>query len=77
MGFVNVYPNPTQDILFINSDVEIEYIELYDALGRKIMEKVFYGKQTEIDFSALAAGNYSLNIKCRDAAQITKQIVKQ
>ena len=37
-GNLGFYPNPVSDVLFINSDREIESLEVFDVSGRKVLK---------------------------------------
>jgi hypothetical protein len=67
---INVYPNPTNDILRINANTSDNPLRLYDILGVLVMET----PQTpaQIDLSNLASGVYILQI-----GNWRKQIVKE
>ena len=54
-----IYPNPTENILNISSEVFIDQIMIYNALG----EKLYTTTENQIDISHLAAGVYMLNVR--------------
>ncbi len=71
LGIV-VYPNPTQNLITIETRLEIE-IEVYDIMGRLLIEE----KNTKrLDLSNLSNGLYNLSIIYNDKRYI-KQIIKQ
>ena len=65
-----MYPNPTRDILFVESieqvDAEITY-QLFDAQGRTIINNTYLQKagayQFTLDLQRFAAGSYFLLIQ--------------
>lgn len=58
---IALYPNPTSDLLQIETEFDIEEIELYDLTGRVTRyTNTCYCKQHEIDVSELAAGTYRM-----------------
>jgi hypothetical protein len=61
-GFVSVYPNPTENVFFIEYDdaVSIKSMAILDAQGRIIM--VVDPTQKTIDLGSFAAGSYMLSI---------------
>ena len=67
---IKVYPNPTRDILFVESieqvDAEITY-QLFDAQGRTIINNTYLQKagayQFTLDLQRFAAGSYFLLIQ--------------
>ena len=71
LGIV-VYPNPTQNIITIETRLEIE-IEVYDLMGRLLIKE----KNTKrLDLSNLSNGLYNLSIIYNDKRYST-QIIKQ
>ena len=62
-AFVNVYPNPSSDLLTIEADrLAPQRISLIDATGRRVMDRQFVGGTAQIDVSALAGGWYVLRL---------------
>lgn len=57
---MKVYPNPIEDILFIESNKNIERIEIYDLFGKKL--KLFVPSANFINLSDLKQGMYLLRI---------------
>lgn len=43
IGTIRLFPNPTKDRLFVESDRKIKKIEIYSISGVKLLEKVFHG----------------------------------
>lgn len=71
---VSIYPNPTKDILYIESKhSKIERIEFYDSLGS--MKKIESTNLQQIDLSGLSNGIYFLKIISGNGIQ-TKKIIK-
>lgn len=56
-----VYPNPTNDILYINSDFQINGIKVFDLTNRLVLQKALSSsKFNEINLGSLSPGIYSL-----------------
>ena len=77
----DIYPNPFNDELNINSKTghtSIQCIEMYDMLGRAIIEPQLNTMNTTIrlNVSNLAKGIYQLKIKATNAEYVMK-VVKQ
>ncbi|APY08992.1 hypothetical protein BWZ20_12100 [Winogradskyella sp. J14-2] len=68
---VVIYPNPTSNIIQIESINEIDKIELYHILGRRISVST----QSKIDLSQQSSGIYILKIHS-GSKSITRKIVK-
>lgn len=66
---IEVYPNPTNDILYINQMEEAFSFVLYNLLGESVMSGV--GNQ-QIDLSAITKGIYTLHIE----GYLPKKIIK-
>ncbi len=71
---VTVYPNPANDRLFIETEVEIEEVGVYDIYGRQ-QTAVNGQKSLTIDISNLSNGIYFVNVKT-SAGSVVKKIVK-
>ena len=74
---VTIYPNPVNDRLFIETEVEIEEVVVYDIYGRYKVAKSQSHKDTEIliDLSNLSKGVYFVNVKT-SVGSVVKKIVK-
>lgn len=71
-----LYPNPTKNILFVETEEEINRLELYDFSGRKIKSQPAKGHQSEINLENLSAGAYLLKIETQSSTQVLKVIKK-
>jgi hypothetical protein len=71
LGIV-VYPNPTQNILTIETRLQIE-VEVYDLMGKLLIKEE---NTKRLDLSNLANGLYNLAIIYKNK-RYNKQIIKQ
>jgi len=71
LGIV-VYPNPTKNVITIETRLEIE-IEVYDMMGRLLIEEE---NTKRLDLSNLSKGLYNLSIIYNNKRH-SKQIIKQ
>jgi len=74
---INLYPNPTNDKLFIDSE-NLKNIYLYDAFGKLIFEnKILNQSKTEIDFKNLntTKGLYFIKATDKDNNVFCKKVV--
>jgi hypothetical protein len=76
---VNIYPNPTESILNIetkNIDCKIAEVNIYDAMGQSVIVKKIYdlSEKNVLDISILSRGTYYITFKCDDYF-ITKKIL--
>ena len=58
----SVYPNPSNGKFIINSNGNINSIEIYNICGEKIFQSEFRNQKSEIDLSAQPAGIYFYQI---------------
>ena len=71
---VTIYPNPVNDKLFIETEVEIEEVVVYDIYGRQ--QTTVNGQQSSvINVSNLSKGVYFVNVKT-GVGNVVKKIVK-
>jgi hypothetical protein len=67
---INVYPNPTQDILNVVSDLPIKQIDIYDINGK--MVKQIINPEQSISLIELTKGIYMLQIQTDKGIAIKK-----
>lgn len=72
---INVYPNPTEKILFIKSTTS-NVISLYNSLGVRVMSKRISSGESKVDIEDLASGVYILKIS-GGAGTAIKRIYKK
>ena len=74
-----VYPNPTNDKLFIRTSVDFGEVKmkLIDLNGRIVLTKKvnLFGGEVDIDISRLQSGMYILNVKGQDI-NINSKVIK-
>jgi len=68
-----VYPNPTSDFIYIKTNLSLEKIELYDALGKNILKAKNIKK---IPVNNLSKGIYILKIYSGNKSISKKVIIK-
>ncbi|WP_413512401.1 peptide-N-glycosidase F-related protein [Myroides odoratus] len=69
-----LYPNPTQDVIHISSEDQVDTLVLYDMKGSKVME----AKQVNtLNMSKLSSGNYILTIIFSNGVKTKETIVKK
>ena len=72
---LNIYPNPTKGLIFIESKTEtIIGITVFDVLGKKVLQLNGYIQQ--LDVSTLQSGMYFLRVKT-DSGELVKKIIKE
>ena len=68
---ISIYPNPSNGIVNINSDTEVNSVEIIDITGRIIMRR----HDKHINVSQLPNGFYNLKIYTKDAIAVRKLTV--
>jgi len=68
-----IYPNPTNDIVYVNRSVVMQSIRVYDLTGKKVIE---ISNNNTIDLNELSEGVYLLQATSRDGHVMTSKIVK-
>ncbi|HMG16360.1 MAG TPA: T9SS type A sorting domain-containing protein, partial [Saprospiraceae bacterium] len=69
-----LYPNPTQDILHVQSNENIESLEVYTIMGQQTIANQLY--TDNVDISRLNPGMYFLKIKSEFNSPVIKSFVK-
>ena len=72
----SVYPNPVQDKLHINSELEIGQVIVRDLLGQQVKSITVNSLYKTIDLTGLASGNYFITVKQVNGELSTQKIVK-
>lgn len=72
---VRLYPNPTDGIVFVASDADLQAIKLYDIAGRLVRHMPICGTTTELDVKDLDGGVYFLQAVCSDGDITTQKLV--
>jgi hypothetical protein len=71
---LKIFPNPTNDELFIKSDLQIEKVEVYSLLGSLLISENNF--KEKISVSALPAGIYFLKVHTEKGLVVSK-VVKE
>ncbi len=72
----NVYPNPVSDKLYIETEVEIEEVSIFDIYGRRQELSAVSCQQSAIDVSNLNSGVYFVKIVTENGETV-KRFVKK
>ena len=71
-----VYPNPVNDRLYIEAEVEIEEVVVYDVYGRQQELSAISGQQSVVDVTSLNSGVYFVKVVTRNGEAV-KRFVKK
>ncbi|MEQ8707034.1 MAG: T9SS type A sorting domain-containing protein [Phaeodactylibacter sp.] len=68
---VSVYPNPTDDMLFIKTDAQVESFEITTLLGQTVLNG---NADNRVDVSSLTTGTYFITIHAVEGSKVLKFI---
>jgi hypothetical protein len=68
---VKLYPNPANDVLNIETTLDLKSIEFFNIQGRKVLES----NQKQINVSNLASGIYLVKIQDLENNSVSKKII--
>jgi len=69
----SLYPNPTKNLININSSAKVNQVSIYNVDGKKLKEEA----STKVDLSKLPVGNYLLKIDFADGRSETQKVIKE
>jgi len=70
-----IYPNPTKDMIHINSNNSTTYnVIINDINGKQVLNSDFSQPNVTIDLSTFAAGIYLINLDSQNSTTVTKLI---
>ena len=72
----NLYPNPVNQIMTVQSTNEMQQVCIYNMLGIKVREIAVQGKKTVIDLSGLPSGVYLMELCCDTNEKMIKTFNK-
>ncbi|MFA5670701.1 MAG: T9SS type A sorting domain-containing protein [Balneolaceae bacterium] len=73
---VNVYPNPTNNIVNIETDEQLSNYIIYDVSGRQIQSNLFAGSN-QINLQNVTTGVYFIKVTTVQGSSATVRVVKQ
>jgi hypothetical protein len=63
-NLLRLYPNPSNDYIFVDGLQSFAHVQLMDALGRVVIDIPFYFQNNPIDLSKLSTGTYFIHLSC-------------
>ena len=72
---LNIYPNPAKDILYIETELNVEEVAIYDIYGRQCQLSAIGSQQSAIDVTNLNNGVYFVKVVTSDS-KVVKRFVK-
>jgi|GEM_PF-2961191 len=77
-GTVQVYPNPVRDVLSIRQTEDADLkVEIFNALGQKVAERVADTIQFDINLNGLKQGVYFVNIYSQNQLIKSERLLKK
>lgn len=73
-SYAGVYPNPTDGILNIKTDIPAENVMMFNAAGQKL--NVGFS-ENKIDLQHFPKGTYFLEIHLKDGKTLSRKILKK
>jgi hypothetical protein len=74
---LNVFPNPANDLLFINLTSSAKQISIVDIYGKLIYSEPALLDSNELKISSLASGTYWLKVDLTNGRTALKRFIKQ
>ncbi|PXY46205.1 T9SS type A sorting domain-containing protein [Flavobacterium hydrophilum] len=71
---IEIFPNPTSDILYINSFLNIEQLYLFDITGKLVLSQ---SEIKQMNIKNLTKGIYIVKVRTDSGKVYTKQILKE
>ncbi|MEO0403304.1 MAG: FG-GAP-like repeat-containing protein, partial [Bacteroidota bacterium] len=76
-GLLSFYPNPASDRIIVESEDQMETIEIFDATGRIVISKTVNASMVSIDVSLLTEGIYHAKLRGFSGKNISKKFMIQ
>jgi hypothetical protein len=73
---IEVYPNPSNSIFFINLPFDSSRITVYNLMGQPLFQENIYSNKARLDLSGQPKGAYILQVSRRDFEQTVKIILE-
>ncbi|WP_417368891.1 Ig-like domain-containing protein [Flavobacterium beibuense] len=70
---LSIYPNPVKDVLFIDSNSDVEQVAVYNLMGQLIIES----QDRNINTASLSEGTYIVHVSFVSGSSVTKKIIKK
>lgn len=70
---IQIYPNPTKDILHIDSKSEVAKIQIFDLNGKKLMES---SKVSKVSIKDFPMGTYIAMVELANGQVFQKKLIK-
>ena len=73
---INMYPNPVNDKLYIEAEMEVEEVVVYDVFGRQQKLSAISGQQSVVDVTNLNSGIYFVKVVTENGETVRRFVKK-
>ena len=73
---INIYPNPAQDFVYIQSNQSIKSVSIYNIIGQIVKTKTCNQNKLKLSLSGLPKGLYSIKIETKNGTYTKKLELK-
>jgi hypothetical protein len=73
---LSVFPNPTSEKLYIESQIPVSNVKLFNMLGQMVLNQDLNVQKGEISLSQLSIGTYLLHVESEFGTEIRKIVKK-
>jgi len=70
-----MYPNPANNVLNIDSMINVEKVEIYNIIGKQVLTSDGFSNSTEINISTLNTGIYLVKLKGENNSTAIKKLI--
>ena len=72
----NVYPNPVNNVLFVDTDENVEQVTIYNLTGSMVYNEVYSSNNVKINVSELEAGVYIVKVRTENNEVVNRFVKK-
>ena len=73
-GFLEIYPNPSDGIIHINTSSVIQLIEVFNSSGRLMINRQVSAKKSQLDLTGYPPGIYTVRVS-NDQHNVSRKII--
>jgi hypothetical protein len=73
---IQLYPNPSSDMIYMETEMEIDKVSIYNTLGQEC-KTCTYLKNNTVNISQLEQGLYFVHLMNRNRTEVLKLIIKR
>ena len=73
---LDIYPNPTDGFLVVEAS-KMQQINVFNALGQIMLDKVVFGDMVQLDLSGFENGLYLIKVMAQDGAMVRSFVISR